>query len=102
MENNFKDILTKEEKIVSVYKPHKGRFFAESLLTFVIGWLFIFTMYLLVYFTNGSADDPIPAKGLMIALFVLLGVALTLHLHLLVQKLVMTSVSMHIQINVSL
>lgn len=74
MENNFKDILTKEEKIISVYKPHKGRFFAESLLTFVIGWLFIFGMYLLFYFANGSADDPVSPKGLMIALFVLLGV----------------------------
>ena len=102
MENNFKDILTKEEKIVSVYKPHKGRFFAESLLTFVIGWLFIFGMYLLFYFANGSADDPVSPKGLMIALFVLLGVlVLTFALTFIVQKYVMINVFMHIQINAS-
>jgi len=43
MEEKFKDILERDEKIIKVYKPDKCKFWAEYALLSMVCWLWVFT-----------------------------------------------------------
>ncbi|MGI6644160.1 MAG: PH domain-containing protein [Bacilli bacterium] len=73
MKDKFKDILTKDEEIVEVYKPHKGRFFISPLRGFLITWLFIFLMYVILFFGLEAEENAFAQNGIYIVLYVLLG-----------------------------
>ena len=42
MEEKFKDILEKDEKIVKMYKPNKCKFWVRYTLFSLFGWLWAF------------------------------------------------------------
>lgn len=68
MEQQLKNILHRNEKIIETYKPNKLRFFMINAIIFYIIWLFIIGLSLLAIFVPDSDGSTIPFYTLYIVL----------------------------------